>query len=175
MDLKSSTASTGFGQDFLIGATNSGSPPVITVPGAQLLQQGRGTAIGGVSVSETDPLTVGQTITVTLSDTNGALVVSGGGVTGNGTNNLSVTGSVDTVNAALATLTDTDGSLAADTITVIAGDSRGGVATPRRSARPPTPSRRSRSLVPRRRRRTWRPPSAASASRTRTLSAPVRQ
>src|SRR5262249_26676729 len=111
----------GFGEDFLIGATNGEPAPLITVPGGpQLGQQNQATGISGVSVAETDPLSAGQTITVLLTDNHGGLSVGTSGsdsVSGAGSTHLTVTGSVSDVNASLATLTDNDGTLTTDTVT----------------------------------------------------------
>ncbi len=66
-----------------------------------------------------------ETFTVTLADTNGLLSATGTGVTGSGTNSLTITGSLATVNGDLATLSDTDATTPSDTITLNAVDSFG--------------------------------------------------
>ena len=52
-----------------------------------------------------------------------------GGVQSNGNHTVTITGSLAAVNADLATLSDTDGTAGADTITVNASDSLGNAAT----------------------------------------------
>jgi T5SS/PEP-CTERM-associated repeat protein len=97
--------------------------PVITAPSSVTVTMGQATAIGGVSLSESGA-SAGETYTVELTDTNGALSATGSGVEGSGTDNLLIAGPLDNVNAALATLTDTDTTAASDTITIGADDSR---------------------------------------------------
>ena len=106
------------------------APPVITVGGAQILSQGVAKAVPGVSIADPDALGAGETLTVTVSDTVGLLTATGTGVSGSGTTSLTITGSVAQINAALATLMDTEGASGTDTITVTAGDGRGGTAVP---------------------------------------------
>ena len=99
--------------------------PVITVPGAQTITAGEATAISGVSLAETDAPS--GDFTVTLTDTSGDLSVTdtsnGDPVYGAGTNDLTIVGTLDQVNADLATLTDTEASAGSDTIAVNAYDS----------------------------------------------------
>ncbi len=110
-----------------ITVTASGLP-VITVPKAQQTGVGQPLSIAGLSLSEAQGA-VSETFTVTLSDNAGLLSATGTGVTGSGTRNLTLTGSLAQVNADLATLKDTDGTAGADTITINARDSFGNVAT----------------------------------------------
>ena len=58
------------------------------------------------------------------------LSASGDGVAGSGTTKLTITGSLSQVNAELATLTDTDGTVGSDTITLRANDSFGNQSAP---------------------------------------------
>src|SRR5262249_44102843 len=67
-------------------AVSVSPPPVITAPASVLLQQGLGSAVAGVSVSDAN---TGATLTVTLADRNGLLSANtsapGGGGTITGT------------------------------------------------------------------------------------------
>src|SRR5258705_517347 len=101
--------------------------PVITAPATAVVGVGKPIGISGVSLSETGN-TTGETFTVTLVDTNGLLSATGTGITGSGTTTLTISGTLAQVNADLATLTDTDSNLAADTITLTALDSFGNTA-----------------------------------------------
>jgi hypothetical protein len=109
------------------------SAPVISAPAAATVSQGQATAISGISLSESGN-TAGETFTVTLADTNGALsaTATGGGdvVSGSGTTSLAISGSLAQVNSDLGTLTDTDGTALSDTITLNASDSLGNTASP---------------------------------------------
>ena len=110
-----------------IAATVNGLP-VIAAPTTATVGVGQATAITGLSLSETGT-TTGETFTVTLADTNGLLSATGSGVSGAGTTSLSISGSLTTVNADLATVQDTDTVAASDEIVAQATDSLGGVAT----------------------------------------------
>jgi hypothetical protein len=76
---------------------------------------------------------------VTLGDTNGLLSATGTGVSGSGTTNLTIIGSLAQVNADLATLADTDATTPSDTITLHAADSFGNAAGTRTVAVSVTP------------------------------------
>jgi hypothetical protein len=108
--------------------------PAITVPGAQTLDVNQATAITGISVSESGN-TGGETFTVTLIDTHGELSANtsltggGGTITGSGTHDLTITGSLSQVYSDLGTLSDTDATAGSDTITVKATDSFGNSAS----------------------------------------------
>jgi hypothetical protein len=106
-------------------------PPVIAVSSPQIVGVGQPSAIGGLALSETGDTANGETFTVTLTDTNGALSAPGGIVSGSGSNTLVVSGSLAQVNAALALLIDTDAVLTADTIVATASDSLGQIAQQR--------------------------------------------
>src|SRR6185312_8766975 len=104
--------------------------PVVAPPGATTIGVGQAAAIAGASLSESGD-TSGETFTVTVADTDGALSVSGAGggaVTGNGSNSLLINGTLSQVNAALATLSDTDTTAGTDTITFNAVDVFGNTA-----------------------------------------------
>ena len=109
------------------------SAPVLIAPASALVQQNQASPVSGGSVSDAN---AGATVTVTLTDSNGLLSANtnatggGGTVTGGGSTCLSIAGTPVQVNADLSTLTDQDGTLAADTLAVNASDSAGGTATP---------------------------------------------
>jgi hypothetical protein len=128
---------------------NDGPPPPIMAPPAARLQLGVATPVNGLSISAgggingaalvvtvtaTDPGSNAATTdiyTVTVSDLQGLLSASGSGITGSGTTNLTITGSLAQVNADLATLRDLDMAAGSDTITVIATVNGGAGATAR--------------------------------------------
>jgi hypothetical protein len=106
--------------------------PVVAVPGARTLCVSKSATISGISLSETGN-TAGESFTVTLNDANGVLSAStAGGATvssSNGGTTLTVGGSLTQVDAALATLSDTDSVAGSDNITVNAADGFGNTAT----------------------------------------------
>src|SRR6185312_7972207 len=111
-------------------AVSVAAGPVLAAPANAAVGLGEAGAIAGVSLSETGG-TTGETFTVTLGDSNGLLSASNAGgatVTGGGTGSLSISGTLSEVNAALATLADTDSVGSSDTITVNASDSFGNTA-----------------------------------------------
>jgi hypothetical protein len=101
------------------------APPVTTVPGDQLVQQGMNTPISGISVADADADTAGETITVVLSDATGILAATGTGVSSPGTT-LTISGSLTKVNNELGTLTLLESGPGSDTIDVATSDGRGG-------------------------------------------------
>jgi hypothetical protein len=107
-----------------ISVSSPGLTPIIAAPTSVTVAEGAATAISGVSLSEAGAI-AGETFTVILSDTYGMLSATGSGVTGSGTTSLKISGLVADVNAALATLKDTDGVTASDTISLTADDSFG--------------------------------------------------
>ena len=118
-------------------AVTASVTPVITVPGAQTLGINQLTAITGVSLAEAGA-TGSETFTVTLVDSNGQLSANtsgtggGGTITGSGTTDLIISGTLSQVNADLGTLKDSDGTATSgtpETITLTADDSFGNVAT----------------------------------------------
>ena len=100
--------------------------PVLTTP-AQTIGITKADMITGVSVTESGN-TTGETFTATLSDITGVLsaTATGGGDTVSSSNSghtLTITGTLDQVNADLKTLTDTNGTAGTtDTITLKATD-----------------------------------------------------
>src|SRR5207253_6057229 len=67
-----------------------------------------------------------ETISIVLSDTNGLLSASGSGITGSGTNRLTISGALSTVNSDLSTLTFFDSGASTDSINIATSDGRGG-------------------------------------------------
>lgn len=112
------------------GAGSVNGAPAIAAPGSEVVGQGHATAISGVRLSETGN-TVGETFRAIASDSQGILSATGTGVSGSGTTTLTLLGSLAQVNADLATLKDTDGTVAPDTIKLNASDSLGNSATPK--------------------------------------------
>ena len=106
-------------------------PVAAAVPILAVVAPGRGdgresapTAIPGVSLSEPGAAP-DETFTATLSVGAGVLTATGTGVTGSGTASLSIAGTLDTVNAALATLSDSESVNGDDLISVNASDNLG--------------------------------------------------
>src|ERR1019366_1930272 len=101
------------------------------VPGTQSATEGVGKAIAGISISDADATAA---VTTTLSVLHGTLTVdatvsgglAAGGITGNGTNTVSLTGSVAQINATLAALTGLSyleqGNNLSDTLTIATQD-----------------------------------------------------
>ncbi|MBS0558591.1 MAG: hypothetical protein JSR21_00905 [Proteobacteria bacterium] len=125
----------GVDSDIALSTLLSGTP-TIAAPGPQTIGVGKTAAIGGVSVAES-PTTGGETFTVVLSDAHGTLSANTGAAGGggsvlqsNGGTTLTITGTLDQVNADLTTLTDTSATAGGDTIGVSVSDSNGGTANP---------------------------------------------
>ena len=98
-------------------------------PGSVALTAGTAKTISGVSLTD-NSTRPGETFTVTLTDSHGALSASGTGVSGKNTHTLTLSGTLAAVNAALKTLTDTDLTAGPDAITLAAVDSLGEKAGP---------------------------------------------
>ncbi len=87
-------------------------------------------------MADPDASATGEIITVTLADARGLLSAStnaiggGGAITGSGTTQLTITGTLAEVDADLTTLADHEKSAGTDTISVTATDGRGGNAAP---------------------------------------------
>jgi hypothetical protein len=103
--------------------------PVLTAPAAATIGVGKAASISGGALTESGS-TAGETFTATVADANGLLSVTAGGavVTNNASKNLTISGSLGAVSAALGTLSDTDGTAGSDTITVNATDGFGNAA-----------------------------------------------
>ncbi|MBD9387908.1 tandem-95 repeat protein [Agrobacterium sp. AGB01] len=90
----------------VVTVTPVNDAPVNTVPGAQTTAEDSPLAIGGVNVSDVD----GDTLTTTVSVTNGSLSVTAGGgstISNNGTGAVTIAGTAAQINAALAGLSYT--------------------------------------------------------------------
>lgn len=97
-------------------------PPSVGASASIVLEQGVNSTIAGIALSESG-VQPGETFSVTLADANGILSASGTGVSGLGTNNLTLVGTLDHVNAALSTLMDLESAKGSDTLTLTAIDS----------------------------------------------------
>ena len=116
--------------------TIDNAPPVTTAPANEIASKGTPFAFSGanlISVADFDALSgPGETITVVLTDTTGLLSAfvngaSGGAiVTGNGTQQLTISGGLGQVNAALGTLSFLSNNVGPDQIDVATSDGRGG-------------------------------------------------
>ena len=112
-----------------VDVTVNGAPSIAAPSQAQHVSQSD--PLSGVSVSETGN-TAGETFTVTLHDATGILSATGGSeITGNDSHDLTITGSLSTVNSDLATLQDAVGAAGNATVTVNASDSFGNSAIPK--------------------------------------------
>ncbi len=107
-------------------------PPIVTTSGSLLVQAGHTSIVAGIGIIDGDAVLDNKTITAVVSDTNGLLSVnpvSGATVSGSGTTSLTLVGSLNAVDAELATLTYTAqsaGGAANDAISVAVSDGRGG-------------------------------------------------
>ena len=108
-------------------------PFSITAPSAAILGVNQPGSLGSISLAE-NPTTPGETFSIVISDVNGALSAStlvpggGGTIVNSGANTLTISGTLDQVNADLTTLTDTDPSATSDSIFMLASTSNGGSA-----------------------------------------------
>ena len=134
--LNTITIVTTASDDFLEGARFEGTVvdsaiPALTIsaPASAAVSQGHATAIGGVSLA-TAQGNGADNFTATLVDTGGLLSATGAGVSGSGTNKLTITGSLDQVNSDLATVEDLEGVTGSDTVTLNARDDQGDKAAP---------------------------------------------
>ena len=109
----------------LVDVTVNGAP-TITTPSDVRAPAGLATPVPLMKVSETGN-TAGEVFVVILSDVNGLLSATFGGspVIGSGTNHLTLSGSLDQVNAQLASLTITETAVGLDFITGGVGDGFG--------------------------------------------------
>ena len=112
--------------------TGTNIPPSTSVPSTINPASGVVTAITPISIADADAANFNEIITTKLSDSNGQLfayagVTGGGGtITGIGTNQLTIAGSLAQVNADLSTLTILEEVAGSDTIDVATNDGRGG-------------------------------------------------
>lgn len=105
-------------------------PPTTTVPGAEIVEAGADTVISGISVAE--PGNGGAGFAVVLTDTFGALSANagapggGGTITGSGTADLVISGSLSQVDADLSTVSYQANTAVSDTIQIATTDTNGG-------------------------------------------------
>jgi hypothetical protein len=108
------------------------APPVITAPATLSAVSGASTPIPGVSIADSDANSAHETLTVVLIDTYGLLSANksapggGGVISGSGTKDLLIQGSLTQVNADLTSLTFTSTTVGPDSILIAANDGRGG-------------------------------------------------
>ena len=95
--------------------------PALSVAGGQLFTDVNPHSLSGVGVSDSMS---GATVTATVSDNSGHLDIAAGSatVTNNGTNSVTITGSLSAVNTALGTLAYTATAAGRDNITVTVND-----------------------------------------------------
>ena len=99
--LVTSTSGSEFENELVLGTTGGNGPPVFAGPSSKIIGQNVSTAIAGVTLSESGTQ-VGESYTVTLTDTNGLLSVNGSGadtVTGSSSNHVTITGVLSDIQA----------------------------------------------------------------------------
>ena len=105
-------------------------PPVVAVPGQQTVAEGVSSKIPGVSIADSTP---GASLSVAISDSIGLLSANtgaangGGTITGSGTKNLTIVGTLAQINADLTTLSYQGTAVGSDNIVIAANDGLGGV------------------------------------------------
>lgn len=108
--------------------------PVANAPPGLTVEQGNPTHVAGLSVSDNSGSASTETVTANLTDSNGILSANtatwngGGAVTGSGTNNVTISGTLAQVNADLGTLTFTSGTAGSDTLAMAVTTNAGGSA-----------------------------------------------
>ena len=107
-------------------AVTASARPVITVPAGETIGVGHTLAVSGVSVAEAGA--TGESFTVYVNDGEGLLTGTGTGLSGSGTKQLTIEGTLAQVNADLATIKDLETGSGIDTIDFSLGDSLGNTA-----------------------------------------------
>ncbi len=114
-------------------AVTAVTPPTLAAPTTVQSQTTTITAIHGVALTDSYAITNADAVTVTVSDAHGLLAMNDASavvVAGSGTTSITLSGTVEQVDAKLATLTYTTyGAASNDTITVAAVDLYGGTVT----------------------------------------------
>jgi hypothetical protein len=112
------------GQAFAFTIAPVNDAPLNAVPGPQQIQANTPTAIAGLSIADPDAGTGSLTTTLTVAHGTLTAVFGGGGVAGNGSAALTLTGTVAQINAALASLVYTGAHdfFGNDTLTVTTSD-----------------------------------------------------
>ena len=116
--LVTSTSGSEFENEFVLGASGGNGPPVFAGPASTIIGKSVATAIAGVSLSESGSQ-VGESYTVTLTDTHGLLALTQSGadvVTGSSSTDVTITGALMDIDNTLATLKDADAATGSDTI-----------------------------------------------------------
>jgi hypothetical protein len=107
--------------------------PTLSAPTTLAAVAAASAPVAGVAVADANATVAGETLTVTLSDTLGALTATtaaGGAVTGSGTAKLVLTGTLAQVNGDLATLSYVSAKAGSDSIAIGATTSTGETASP---------------------------------------------
>ncbi len=111
----------------IIGTVLEAQPPEIAAGTTAAVSRG---APSSVTFSLNDPDAYGgEQFTVHVSDTYGVLSATGSGVSGSGSTSLVISGSMSDVNAALASILDTDLNTANDQLSIAASDAFGNTST----------------------------------------------
>ncbi len=122
------TYTAGFNQFYGYGRINASralginNHPVVTVPGPLTTPEDNDFAITGISVADADAGAANVTVTLGASGVLTLGTTAGLTVTGNGTPNVTLVGSLNNLNTALGTLTYRNELDGTDTITVTAND-----------------------------------------------------
>jgi hypothetical protein len=106
--------------------------PTISAPTSLAAVAGAALAVSGVAVADPNATVANETFTVTVADTLGVLTATaaaGGTLTGSGTANISIAGTLAQVNGDLATLGYASAKTGADNIAVLVSTSTGEVST----------------------------------------------
>jgi hypothetical protein len=115
------------GLDFVLAPDGSGdttlsvdTPPTLTVPGAQTVTGGANKTITGIKVTDAYASAYGEAVTVVVSDISGLLSATAHGamLSGLGTTQLTLSGTLTQVDAALASLTYAATKPGSDTISL---------------------------------------------------------
>jgi autotransporter-associated beta strand protein len=117
--------SDGAGGTLVALAQRTNAPPSLTGPASVVVGQGQTAAIGGLSILDADAANFGQTVTASFSDSLGVLTATGVGVSGSGSHNLTISGALAQVDAALSTLTYSAATAGADTLAATLSDGFG--------------------------------------------------
>ena len=111
----------------LVGMQPMNGPPLLTVPGTQTLMGAAKTAITGIQITDAYAGKYGDVVRVVVSDTSGNLFAAAHGATlsGLGTSQLTLSGTLAQVNGALASLNYSATALGGDTISLHSSASGG--------------------------------------------------
>jgi hypothetical protein len=107
-----------------ISFTLDTTAPNLSAPATLVMGQGQAALVTGLGLTESGT-PAGETFTVSVSAGAGVLTDTADGVTGSGTNSLSIQGDLAQVQAALAALSLIEASPGSDTLTLAATESNG--------------------------------------------------